>query len=284
MLWPGHLLDTRAFPGQWLCPAFSSWVLLCPSSQLLREASRPPRTAQSPPSLALMDPLPFPCSIYTSVCFFSRNTLGVFFPSPAFSKANKKNCLCLNYAYCVNQPQNIKPLVAAKMAWWAERGGTILGFCPSFTTTSLQVRCVWREPGGRLLILSLCWWASSHPATIPRRRYWWGSWWTDALPGGCELLRESCQLRFSQLQQAIIFCMIRSSLIIRGRWHYFSRGCVFPVFCFVSHWIRYGSPLVAICRKISWAGERCLVGVRSLSSSHFFPLPPQAISNYFIRH
>lgn len=63
-----------------------------------------------------------------------------------------------------------------------------------------------------------------------------------------------------------------------------SPEAVFPVFCFVSHWIRFGSPLVATCRKISWAGERCLVGVRSLSSSHFFPLPPQAISNYFIRH
>lgn len=224
-----------------------------------------------------MDPLPSPCSIYTSVCFFSRNTLGVFFPSPAFSKANKKNCLCLNYAYCVNQPQNIKPLVAAKMAWWAERGGTILGSCPSFATTSLQVRCVWREPGGRLLILSLCWWASSHPATIPRRRYWWGSWWTDALPGGCELLRESCQLRFSQLQQAIIFCMIRSSLIIRGRWHYFSRGCVFPVFCFVSHWIRYGSPLVAICRKISWAGEMLSWGEKS----QFFTFLSFASTSYF---
>lgn len=231
-----------------------------------------------------MDPVPSPCSIYTSVCFFNINTLGVFFPSPAFSKVNKKSCLCLNCAYCVNQPQNIKPLVADKMAWWGERGGTILGSCPSFTTTSLQVRL---SGGSQEADSSSFRSADGPPATRPPYKEAdtdeaHGD--TDARPGGCELLRESCQLRFSQFQQAIIFCMIRSSLIIKGPWHYFSRGFVFPVFCSVFHWIRYGSPLVAICRKISWAGERCLVGVRSLSSSHFFPLPPQAISNYFIRH
>lgn len=197
---------------------------------------------------------------------------------------NKKSCLCLNCAYCVNQPQNSKPLVADKMAWWGEKGGTILGSCPSFTTTSLQVRLSGGSQGADCSSFRS---AAGPPATRPpyaEADTHEADGDTGALHGGCEFLRESCQLRFSQLHQAIIFCMTRSSLIIKGPWHYFSKGSVFPVFCFVLHCIRYGSPLVAICRKISWAGERCLVGVRSLSSSHFFPSPPQAISNYFIRH
>lgn len=76
--------DARASPGQWLYPSFSSWVLVSPSYQLLREASWPPCTAQSPPSLALMDPVPSPCGIYTSVCLFDLSTLGVFFSLSCF--------------------------------------------------------------------------------------------------------------------------------------------------------------------------------------------------------
>lgn len=232
--------DARASPGQWLYPAFSSWVLVSPSCQLLREASWPPCTAQSPPSLALMDPVPSPCGIYTSVCFFDINTLGVFFPSPAFSKVNKKSCLCLNCAYCVNQPQNSKPLVADKMAWWGERGGTILGSCPSFTTTSLQVRLSGGSQGADSSSFRS---AAGPPATRPpyaEADTDEADGDTDALHGGCELLRESCQLRFSQLQQAIIFLhdQIQSDYQ-RSLALFFQRLC-FPsfLFCFTLHKVR----------------------------------------------